>query len=466
MRLSTSVALVASSAVIAALLPAVAAESVSAVPMCQGHRATIVGDPADRELNGTAGDDVIVTRGVASVRAEGGSDRICVTGTTTRDGETNIDAGPGADRVRVVTSPTGRLNAVLGEGDDRMVVATTPTHRIYARLGAGRDVYRGGPGPDFVNADAGSSTGEHDRISTGAGPDHVAVGRWRSPTHDEVELGAGDDQLRVHGWLTPAARPRGGAGSDAIRPGERCAVYPSEPGCQERPEWVVDNVRGVATVDGVVQSRWSGFEVFDLFNWNTGPVTFVGGDADEVVRVEAGGLVGATMGAGDDYLLMTTKRIEHQGEISGGPGRDTLDVYGWGLTVDLAAGVMWERHTGSATDPSARFAGFENATGASSHGSTLIGDGGDNDLRGSGCNAKLDGGAGDDDLLFINPTPNTVPCLPPGRDAHFHGGPGADVLHGGWGPDRLDGGGGFDTVYGSRGRDVCIAAEVQHSCER
>ena len=467
MRLSSSVALVASAAVIAALLPVVSAEAVSAAPTCQGQRATIVGDPADPELYGTAGDDVIVTRGVARVLASGGADRICVTGANSQDGETTINAGPGDDRVRIATSRTGRLNARLGDGDDRMDVATTPTHRIYVYLGQGADVYRGGSGPDFVNADHGSPTDEHDRISTGAGPDDVKAGRWGMANHDDVELGAGDDHLQVHGWLTPDTRPSGGAGSDRldVRWGP-CLGTSDNPDCTDATPWVIDNRRGVATADGVVRSRWSGFEVFQPYTWIPGPLTFIGSVADEVVSA-GDGLVGATMGSGDDSLEIPPARIDHRRKISGGPGRDTLEVHGHGMTVDLAAGAMWERRRGSATDPAVRFGAFENAAITGSQGLTLIGDGGDNVLRAFGCNVKADGGAGDD-ALSVFPglmAGDVVPCAPTARDVHFDGGPGDDVLRGGSGPDHLNGGVGVDTADGRRGSDVCLA-EVRRNCER
>ena len=169
------------------------------------------------------------------------------------------------------------------------------------------------------------------------------------------------------------------------------------------------------------------------------------------------GLVGATMGSGDDSLEIPPARIDHRRKISGGPGRDTLEVHGHGMTVDLAAGAMWERRRGSATDPAVRFGAFENAAITGSQGLTLIGDGGDNVLRAFGCNVKADGGAGDD-ALSVFPglaTGDVVPCAPTARDVHFDGGPGTTCCAG-LGPDHLNGGVASHTADGRRGSDVCL----------
>lgn len=449
MRFSSKVAALALPAIIVALLPAVAAQSAGTTPMCQGQRATIVGHPADVRLRGTAGDDVIVTRGAAAVVAGRGSDRICVTGDNRRRGGTQVDAGPGDDRVRV---------------------ATTSTHRVQAFLGAGADVYRGGSGRDVVSAEYDrtfidpAAVDVVDRISTGAGADQVRVGVGVGHvTHDVLDLGAGDDTLVVEGLSSPDVRPEGGAGADRLqlRDMPPCWADPSVPGCTDPPDWSIDNALEVGTVDGVVQSRWTDFEVFSLADLTAGSVTFTGSDADETLIPRI--LAGAAMGPGDDSLVLSSTPDQLEQALSGGPGSDTIGVYGRQVTIDLAAGETWEQDPLAEPRDHAQIEEFENASGRGEYSIEVLGDDGDNDLHAYGCSTTVTGGGGDDVLTTV-PDSRLDDCDYFQPFVTFDGGPGADVLRGGRGPDHLDGGDGNDTAYGSKGTDVCLA-EVRHSCE-
>ena len=53
----------------------------AAAPMCQGEKATLVGEPG-KNVYGTAGRDVVVSRGAYLVVTLDGNDLICMTGTT------------------------------------------------------------------------------------------------------------------------------------------------------------------------------------------------------------------------------------------------------------------------------------------------------------------------------------------------------------------------------------------------
>ena len=352
-----------------------------------------------------------------------------------------------------------------------MVVAVSRPVRVWADLGRGEDVFRGGSGRDTIavtdNPYRDPVPEQRDRISTGGGADDVTIGEYVQVTNDVVDLGAGDDKVTVLGLLAGGVRPRGGAGSDrlSIDP-DLCIGDPSNPRlCGQPPgDWVFDNALELATVDGVAQSRWSSFEEFDLTGLNgSSSVAFTGTDDDETVTT-GGNLIAATMGPGDDSLNLWSVPDRQQEKASGGPGRDTISVSGRQLTIDMAAGAIWEQLTGSADDPDARFEEFEDASGAGDDFVTLVGDDADNALHGSGCSVTVKGGAGDDELTAdLDGRMEDCDYYQPG--VSFDGGPGADVLNGGWGPDHLDGGEGYDVADGSRGTDICLA-EVRHSCEQ
>jgi Ca2+-binding RTX toxin-like protein len=430
---------VAPALLVVALVPGLSGPSGAAAPTCQGRRATIVGHPGSSSdtLRGTAGDDVIVTRGIGSVRAGAGADRICVTGTNSSRSH-YVDAGTGDDRVVVATSRPDRVEAELGEGDD---------------------TFRGGAGTDFVHGEAPVMTGQgvpeqvegRDRISTGGGDDEVRVGLAGESTRDVVDLGPGADLLGVDGLLAPDVRPRGGGGSDDLR------LRPDLPG----HAWAFDNVSETARLDGAVQSRWDGFEGFLMDALDASTVSFAGGSADERVSAPRT-LARATLGAGNDSLYLLNLPDDHLVQVRGGIGRDLFYANaGPDVTVDLTAGAAWS-DTGSANAPDARLAGFENAGGAADR-VHLVGDAADNLLDGAGCEIRSSGGSGADRIRSTW-IPDQFACDQTESAASFSGGPGRDVLSGGAGRDRLLGGPGHDTADGHRGRDLCHA-EVRRSCE-
>lgn len=414
-----------------ALIPGAGGPASAEAPSCQGRRATIVGhaDP-DGTLLGTAGDDVIVTRGIGMVRAGAGADRICVTGTNSARGHF-VDAGT---------------------GDDRIVVSTARPDSVEADLGQGEDVFRGGAGNDFVPGDGSASeTEERDRISTGAGHDEINIGTPGVTTRDAVDLGGGDDLLEVHGLLAPEVRPQGGGGADTLW------IRPGVPG----HAWAFDNVAETARMDGVVQSRWAGFERFEL-NWlEATTVSFTGGRAAE--RVSAPSVLDrATMGGGDDSLTVALPRDGRVLDLRGGTGRDFFSAIGTAVTVDLAVGAAWDDTVGSRSAPNARLTAFDGAGGLADD-LRLIGDAGDNLLAGAGCEVTASGGRGDDRIRSTWEY-DWFACSRAESVAVFSGGPGRDVLTGGSGPDRLRGGPGHDTAVGRKGRDLC-RAEVRRGCE-
>lgn len=93
--LQRSTTLVVSALVAGALLSAPSAAASGTAQTCQGKPATIVGTGPD--IQGTTGNDVIVTGGSSVTLADAGDDLICVTPYPHED--LFVDAGPGDDVV-------------------------------------------------------------------------------------------------------------------------------------------------------------------------------------------------------------------------------------------------------------------------------------------------------------------------------------------------------------------------------
>lgn len=221
-------------------------------------------------------------------------------------------------------------------------------------------------------------------------------------------------------------------------------------------------------------------------------------------------------GAGNDLVSLTTDSLAAGSAIDLGDGTDTFVAAQAGgfLALDLRLQTLEVDRALVAS-----VAGGDNAYLLAPE-VDLNGDGGDNGLFVTACDARLRGGPGDDELtsyysdatwddfdfgcadqrldaeagagddrirggvgddrLLGNGGRDKID----GRDGHdvIEGGRGADVLDsgsrgdtvrgnggndriaGGSGADRLEGGGGRDQVDGAKGRDRCVA-EVERGCE-
>ena len=182
-------------AIVVALLavPAVAT-SVSAAPMCDGKRATIVGTSKSERLVGTKRADVIVARGGNDkILGRGGADRICAGG-----GSDIVKAGGGDDRV---FAGRGR-DTVYGEGG---------SDRIFG--GGGNDtLLHGGDHADVVKGEAGN-----DKVDGGNGGDVVYGGDGA----DIARGGAGSDRVLGENGTD---RLSGGTGVDKLNGGARSDI--------------------------------------------------------------------------------------------------------------------------------------------------------------------------------------------------------------------------------------------------
>ncbi len=147
-----------------------------------------------------------------------------------------------------------------------------------------------------------------------------------------------------------------------------------------------------------------------------------------------------TAGAGND-LIQLPALAAYPGGIDGGFGVDELRWNGAGGEVlvlygGLVAVEMVAIGTGDAAVADA--SGTADASvdaGGLAYGLRIVGNAGDNSLRGGGAADVLEGGAGDDSLRGG------------AGDDSLSGGAGNDLLDGGEGVDRLDGGLGDDTYY-------------------
>ena len=200
-------------------------------------------------LIGTAGNDVIVTRGAARVDTGAGDDSICVTGR----GSAVVNAGPGDD----------------------FVGARAHKGKTFVSLGFGDDIFFGGSGGDRVwsqEASNQSSPDDQDRIETGAGEDYVISGSSVAPNTDVVSLGPGDDALVTYGFAAGATL-LGGHGTNTYQP---------LPGPDVSGDWTFDNVTGQATLDSVTRLVWTSFQRFDLKGLHGSTSRFLGQQGQRV----------------------------------------------------------------------------------------------------------------------------------------------------------------------------------------
>jgi Ca2+-binding RTX toxin-like protein len=382
----------------------VPADAAWAAVDCQGTEATFVGQPGVA-LHGTDGADVIVSNGANFVSAGDGDDLVCMTGRP-----------HGARRVRD------------GLGDDQIFVEGS--WRTWVYVVGGADTVTGGPGAEYVYLGevAGQPDAEGDVVHTGGGPDHLYV-RHLGEVRDRIDLGAGADSVSLApgNRLAESGELSGGTGHDGL-------YFPHFQGTDDADQFVVDNGRGIATVDGSVMARWAGFERFGMGGQYLERATFIGSGADEEVRATGShATFRFDLKSGDDRLELLYSPPAGS-TVTGGRGEDRLTLeYVSNVVVDLdvTRGTAVVR---SDEDGDVAFAGIERHDVLAGR-VTMQGGGGADYFTVGASRAVLRGGAGADRLI---------------------GGPGADVL---------DGGRGRDVGVGRRGRDRCLSVERRTGCE-
>jgi Ca2+-binding RTX toxin-like protein len=197
-----SSALALASLLTGGLLTAAPAEA--AGETCQGRPATIVG--AGPDIQGTAGDDVIVTGRSRITDAGAGDDVVCVTPSSFLDPQVN--AGAGNDVVDTTSSTTFMGLTLLGPGLDRYVGGSGGGA---VRAEGADDVVLAGDGSVSVFLDIGSPVGSTVGRYEGGSDGYIDV---RSESFDiEVVL---DEQVVVAG--TPAAAITGFSSAGVVAP--------------------------------------------------------------------------------------------------------------------------------------------------------------------------------------------------------------------------------------------------------
>jgi hypothetical protein len=390
----------------------------AAAPTCQGHRATIVGDPEHRfSAEGTPGRDVIVTNGAPQATGGGGDDRICVTRSSA-----SVSAGTGDDTVVVLVQ--ARTSATLGPGDD---------------------TYLGTDAPDSVDPQGG-----RDVVRTFGGVDWVRLTSDRPRA--VVDLGRGDDRVVVD-MRSGGSRVDGGPGADVLE------VAPIG---RRSTTWRFDAGLGRVVVDGRVVARWSDIGIYELagLSGKAEQLRFLGTAADEHVDLSgyaAPRRVRLELGGGDDTATVTGS---DRGRVLLGTGHDGLAITrGASAQIDLVQQVA---HVVAADSTTSKLAlgGVDDVTTLGIADVTIGGDSDDNILRAEEiCTARLHGSGGDDRL-----DADAIVCAGTTQKVVLEGGRGDDVLRGSFLDDLLAGGPGQDLANGEDGVDTCYA-EVRLDCE-
>jgi Ca2+-binding RTX toxin-like protein len=371
-------------------------------------------------FTGTAGDDTIVTGGVAGTRnalvhAGAGNDSVLASANNDQlfgeAGQDQLFGNSGDDRLYgeagndvligdnagILTEPDGNDMVDGGDGADTLVG------------GFGHDVLYGGDGNDVL-------FGDYDAVYAGKVSGTLSL-------DDVLDGGAGDDEL--HGGDGNDVL-YGGAGSDFLSGEEGNDFEGGGAGNDLLLAYLGDDtLAGGAGIDTLF-----GDQGHDVLDGGDDADTLHGGDgADELYG-----------GTGDDLLF--GDGLNNPSQLSTAGGADFLD--GDDGDDHLEAGAGDDTLFGGA-GADALF-GEEGAD-------SLFGDAGDDELQGGNDNDLLGGDAGND-RLFGQDGADTL-YGDDGDDA-LAGNEGNDTLAGGIGADVLEGGHGDDVVEGGEGDDTYI----------
>lgn len=457
----------------------------SATPTCDGKTATIVGPGPGNVIQGTPGDDVVVTTAEVangldgSVNTYEGNDTVCII--------------PGSAQIPYWESFLG-FTVSTGPGDDKVINQEPRTSSdLVVRLGLGADTYVGNDRTERVWAGEPRTYPDgpwwnmpddaQDIIDTAGGPDHVYTGTPGAINTDVISSGVGSDEITVAG--TGAVLDNGGV------PGEGDRVNFLGHGWRQSL-LTIDNRIGQATGDAGEVLRWTNVSIFHVMAES--PLRYIGADTRDTLYLDSSlnphertSLpVDVSLNGGDDYFFYDGIA---PGRVDGGAGTDTfepeigapcLDVVAtlnatYACTVDITRVIPGiPTPPGPAPTYEVALDGFETYLSFHANRSaTVVGTTGDDTIRVYAPSVDVRGLQGDDHLVSALDDARAHLRGDQGNDRifgsdgldHILGGRGTDRMNGGPGRDHLHGGKGYDKAKGSTGRDTC-RAEVVRSCER
>ncbi|HEX4753829.1 MAG TPA: calcium-binding protein [Solirubrobacterales bacterium] len=389
-----------------------------AAPMCDGHRATIVGTDGDDVIHGTDQADVI-WGGPGNDKIYGGLGNDIICGGAGDDlihggrGNDWIEGGPGTDRV------FGDL------GDDH--VSGGPGNRDEVSGGLGIDTVNGGPGnEDIVRGDYG-----YDRMDGGPGKGDIAS----FSTAVAGRKGSGV-------WVSLPAHKAFGDGHDRL--------------------FRFESIEGSAFHDTLIGDKQSnvilGGPGNDTIKGGGGHDELNGGQGDDHCQ---GGPIRVSCGkepapVGSAYVTLDPDPEGGGGlQIVGGTGRDDL-------TVAYAEGEAKEPEAREGDTGDVKEGEVESTTGVFTVDAAAPLAAGDGCVRTAGNPKQVT-------CATLGPARWLMADLGPGNDeftvegsleavdfVRINGGDGNDVIHGGPEEDLIESGPGSDHIYGGDGSDGLI----------
>jgi Ca2+-binding RTX toxin-like protein len=413
-----------------------------AAPQCHGKPATIVGT-GTTELEGTSGDDVVVTNGALEVNTFSGSDTVCVTLPPPGGyvDSPSIRAGSGEDLIDTSALPGGRdavYPSIRPGGEADTVIGGPASERVETC-----DEFR----PGVVSAD------DPDSITLAGGDDWVTLCPRTAP--DNVDLGEGDDTALLRG-------PRGPHGNLIAGPGTNSLLFLDDVRVSDK--WVMDLARRVSSINGRQIFAWDNVDRF-TFDVSPGSLRITGSDEREEVSVLSVNSEGPTwtlavdLAGGDDELSFDIPALGHNSRISAGSGHDSVHVSAaaWRVAIDL------HRSTLTRGRRATRFSlqGVEDVSAYARY-LRISGDAAPNVIDAAGCDAVVRARGGADTVTLSGFQGRRFRC--PQAPHHAYGGAGPDELRGRRHNDTLIGGSGLDSADGHKGWDVCDT-ERRRRCE-
>ncbi|WP_348541120.1 tandem-95 repeat protein [Thalassococcus arenae] len=411
-------------------------------------RDLLIGNALDETFHGLGGnDDIFALDGQNTVFAGAGDDLV-----ETGNGNDLVDGGSGDDTIR---TGAGDDTILGGDGGDEIDggagydLVDFAGSNIGVRAGLDTRIGQGGfaAGDVYLNVEAlsGSDFGD---ILSGNGGDNLLTGRGGA---DSLSGNAGIDTLL------------GGTGNDSLTGGAGADV--------------LDGGEGSDTADYFLSEAGEGIAV------SLAAGTATGGDAEGDTLISIENLVGtqyddALTGDGGDNLLRggrgddTLLGLAGNDTLIGGRGADSfvggdgIDVADYTLSAEGVSINMADGSAGGGDAAGDSFDGIE-IVQASYHDDTVVGDAGDNIIRGGRGADDIDGGAGFDIADYSQADEAVVVDLAQGLglagealgdqltgieallgsdyDDRFIGSAGADQFDGGFGDDTQEGGAGSDT---------------------